>query len=99
MCEAFRTPEKIGPDFLQSTHYFGGVSPSTGILYGSSSPADSNKPEVLEEIKPEPKRYSPNGLSDDNSDTHSNNVHRIFDPSLITNGTTCTLTGVRFVFF
>lgn len=28
-CEAFRTPEKITPDLIHSTHYFGGVSPSS----------------------------------------------------------------------
>lgn len=34
MCEAFRTPEKISDEFVQSTHYFGGVSPKSGTLYG-----------------------------------------------------------------
>ncbi|KAI6186532.1 Zinc finger, C4 type [Aphelenchoides besseyi] len=84
-CEAFRTPEKITEEFVQSTHYFGGISPSSGILY--NSPVHSNNPDYessfvqnsVEKTKAEEER----------------DLHNIFDPNLITSSSSCKVTGVR----
>ncbi|CAD5224789.1 unnamed protein product [Bursaphelenchus okinawaensis] len=84
MCEAFRTPEKINDDFVKSTHYFGGVSPSTGALY--NSPVHSNGPPTSSSEASEP--------SSNNSDSRDM-VHQIFDPELIQSGTVCGPSGVR----
>lgn len=87
---AFRTPEKIDRDFVQSTHYFGGVCPSSGLLYNCDSPASSNIVNV-EEIRGE------NIINKGRTGGVSGNVHQIFDQSLIENGKNCQLTGVRSV--
>lgn len=97
MCEAFRTPERISPDSVSSTlHYFGGVCPSTGILY--KSPPGSNKAEHPEEIKMERSKHVPlnaAGTEEDDRYRLSDNVHEIFDPTLISSGETCALTGIK----
>jgi hypothetical protein len=89
---AFRTPEKIDSDFVQSTHYFGGISPSSGVLYSSDSPVSSNKLDI-EEAKTNKRICSQN--KNERADSSSDNVHYIFDQSLIGDGNTCQLSGVR----
>ncbi|KAI6219600.1 Zinc finger and Nuclear hormone receptor domain containing protein [Aphelenchoides fujianensis] len=89
MCEAFRTPTKISDEFVKSTHYFGGISPTSGLLY--NSPMPSNNPDFEEAYKHNETKAEKLLAAQE----EENSVHNVFDPDLISSGSSCAHTGAR----